>query len=252
MPSTKDMLANPYPSILLIGGNGTHKTYFIGTCPKPLLLDFDGTKAVLRGKDVDYFMFKDAPKDSKVVDPEKGIYKWGEAYPAFLKKINEIGATIEKQPYQTLGMDSLTSFGRIVLNYVLKETGYIPDARHPIDQGLWGYQWMVMQTAIEQINSWPVIKVLTAHVQRDTNTVSTVTELLPLTTGKFAGIVPTLFDEVWYCETAGTGKDQKFILRSNQDGFMKSAKSPLGVPDKTPLEWSEVAKYVLGAPPKAA
>lgn len=247
MPNTKDMAENPYPSILLIGGNGTHKTHFIGTCPKPLLFDFDGTRVVLRGKDIDYFMFKDAPKDSKVHDPAKGIYPWGTAYPAFLKKLNEIGATIEAQPYKTIGMDSLTSFGRIVLNYAIKESGYTVDARHPVDQGLWGYQWMIMQTAIEQLNSWPVIKVLTAHIQRDTNIVTNNIEQLPLTTGKFAGIVPTLFDEVYYCERSGTGFD--CVARTVQTGMFMCAKTPLGVPDKTPLEWKEIEKYVI---PKGA
>lgn len=248
MPNAKDILKSEYPSILLIGESGTHKTWFLGTCPRPVLLDLDGTLRVLKGLDVTYFRFKDAPKDSNLVNPERGIYPWGTAYPAFLKKINEIGKTIDDpatRAFDTIGTDSLTSLGRIALNYVLKETGYVVGPKTPVDPGTWGFQSGLMQTVIEQLNSWPVIKVMTAHVQRDTNMVTGGVEKLPLSTGKFAAMVSTLFDEVYYTETQGNGNQQKFVLRTNQDGIMKHAKSPSGVPDRSEVSWDAVAKYVM-------
>lgn len=249
MPNAKDIVQSPWPSILLVGESGTHKTYFLGTCPRPVIFDFDGTMLVLRGKNVDYFRFKDAPKNSKVINPALGIYPWGTAYPAFLEKLNEIGAKLDdpnNRLYDTVGLDSLTSLGRIALNYVLKETGYIVGPKTPVDPGTWGFQSGLLQSVCEQINAWPVIKVMTAHVQRDTNMITNNVEKLPLTTGKFAAAVSSLYDEVYYTETAGIGANQKFVLRTNQDGIMKHAKSPCGVPDKTLVDWAEVAKYVVG------
>lgn len=251
MPNAKELIQNPWPSILLVGESGTHKTYFLGTCPRPVIFDFDGTMLVLRGKDVDYFRFKDAPKNSpaKVIKPDIGIYEWGTAYPAFLHKLNEVGGKLDdpaNRQYDTVALDSLTSLGRIALNYVLKETGYNVTPKSPVDPGTWGFQSGLLQSVCEQVNTWPVIKVMTAHVQRDTNMVTNNMEKLPLTTGKFAAMVSSLYDEVYYCETSGVGAAQKFILRTNQDGIMKHAKSPCGVPDKIPVDWAEVAKYVIG------
>lgn len=249
--NAKDMEATPYPSLLLIGENGTHKTYFIGTCPAPLLYDFDGTPLVLRGKNIPIARFKDAPKGSKVVNPKIGIYEWGTAYPKFLEHLNKVGGAIEEPdfPYKTIALDSLTSLGRIALNYVLKETGYVVGPKTPVDPGTWGFQSGLMQAVCEQINAWPVIKVLTAHVQRDSNAVTGNVEKLPLTTGKFAAGVGSLYDETYYTEATGTGANQKFVFRTSQDGILKHAKSPLGVPDKTEIDWKNIEKYLL---PKAA
>lgn len=251
MPNAKDLIQSRWPSILLVGESGTHKTFFLGTCPKPVIFDFDGTMLVLRGKDVEYFRFKEAPKESpaKVIKPELGIYEWGTAYPSFLKTLNDIGAEIDDpddRKFDTIGLDSLTSLGRVALSYVLKATGYNVTPKSPVDPGTWGFQSGLLQTVCEQVNAWPVIKVMTAHIQRDTNMVTNNVEKLPLTTGKFAALVSTLYDEVYYTETSGIGREQKFVLRTNQDGILKHAKSPCGVPDRTPTDFAEIAKYVLG------
>lgn len=253
MPNTKDDLASAYPSLLLVGESGSHKTYFIGTTPKPFMFDFDKTKRVLSGKDVEYATFRDAPYGSKVFNPEKGIYKYGEAYPAFHKKLNDIGMMMEKGdcPYETIGIDSLTFLGNIVLSHVLVNSSQnniqdVLNNKASIDQGLWGMQMRILETIFDQLTSWDIIKVVTAHVQKDTNTVLDTVEKLPYVTGKLAGKIGGLFDEVWYTSTEGVGSEQKFVLRTVKDRILAQAKSPSGVPDKTPTEWSAVAPYLFG------
>lgn len=253
MPNTQDDQASAFPSILLVGESGSHKTYFIGTCPKPFLFDFDKTKRVLAGKNVEYATFRDAPYLSKLYNPEKGIYKYGEAYPAFLKKLNEIGKMMEDGtcPYETLALDSLTFLGNIALNHVLVNNGAsnkmaVLEGKNQVDQGLWGTQMRLLEAVMDQLTSWDIIKVVTAHVQKDTNTVTDTIEKLPYVTGKLAGKIGGYFDEVWYTETEGKGTEQKFVLRTVKDTILKQAKSPSGIPDKSPTEWKAVEKALLG------
>lgn len=252
MPNTKDEQASAYPSLLLVGESGTHKTYFIGTCPKPFLFDFDKTKRVLAGKDIDFATFRDAPYGSKVTNPEKGIYPFGKAYPAFLLKLNQIGAMMENGtcPYETLALDSLTFLGNIALNHVLAENGAnnaqaVLNNKNSIDQGLWGLQMRLIESVMDQLTAWEIIKVVTAHVQKDTNTVLDTVEKLPYVTGKLAGKIGGLFDEVWYTAVEGAPPNEKFVLRTTKDRILAQAKSPSGVPDKTPTEWKAVEKYLF-------
>jgi hypothetical protein len=242
--NTADLTLNPNPGILLIGDSGTHKTFFLGTVPKIKIYDFDATMLVLRGKDIEFWRFKDAPKDSKRFNPKIGVYQWGYAYTAFLTQLNKHGEEMDKLGADAppLGFDSLTSFGDITLNYVLRESGH--DAKKPIDQGLWGFQSRLMETVIDQLSGWPCMKIWTAHIQRDTNAITGNTEKLPLTTGKFAAKVSSKFDEVYYTEVQGSGANMKFLLRTAQEGTLKHAKTPCGVPDKVNVSWDEVKKYV--------
>ena len=253
MPNTTDEKASAFPSILLIGENGTHKTYFIGTMPAPFMFDFDKTKRVLAGKKVEFATFRDAPYGSKITNPAAGIYPYGDAYPRFHDKINEIGKLMEKGtcPWKTLAIDSLTFFGNIALNHVLKHSTannaeQMRQGRGSIDPGTWGQQMRLIETVLDQFTSWDIIKLVTAHVQKDENTVLGTTEKLPYVTGKLAGKIGAYFDEIWYSETSGVGGDQKFVLRTNKDNVLRQAKSPSGIPDKTPTDWQEVSPYLFG------
>lgn len=247
MPSGKDLELNPYPSILLVGDSGTHKTFFLGTVPKIFIYDFDNSLSVIRGKNFDYSTFRDAPQGSKLVSPERGIYEWGTAYPRFLEHLNKLGEQIDKgtSPYEAIALDSLTFFGDIVLNYVLKNTNHGPvTPKAPVDPGEWGSQSRLMATVMDQLTMWPVIKLVTAHIQRDNNDITQVTEKLPLTTGKFAAKVSSYFDETYFCDIKYEGTKLTFIAKTLPVQGMK-AKSRFGVPDNTELDWAHMGKYLL-------
>lgn len=239
-------------SILLVGDSGTHKTWFIGTCPTPYIFDFDKGLAILRGRELGYGTFKDAPYNSpkSVINKDRGIYEWGTAWPAFLTKLNELGGMIEKGncPYKTLGLDSITTLGMITMNYVLKANSRTPTEGPRIQD--WGAQIGLLETVIDQLTSWTAfIKVVTAHIQRDTNMLTQTVEKLPLVTGKLAGKLSIYFDEVWFADVkaAAAGKpesERAFFLKTVSDGTFRQAKSRFGVPNGTATNWSAVAPYI--------
>lgn len=249
MPTTEELQLSPYPSILIVGDAGTKKTTLAGQFPDPYFFDFDKGMAVLRGmKGITYDTFKDAPEGSKVFNPEKGIYEWGRGWPAFIKKLNEIGAMMDTGtcPYKTLVADSLTMMGNLALNYVLREAKannrYKKD--DPVDQGLWGQQSRLLETTMDQLTAWDIVRIVTAHIQKDTNTVTMNVEKLPLTTGKFAGKVGAYFDEVWYIEPKG----EKLVLKTKHNATMRQAKSRYNVSDETELmEFVKIKTALFGA-----
>jgi hypothetical protein len=107
-------------------------------------------------------------------------------------------------------------------------------------------QMRLLETVMDQLTAWDIIKVVTSHVQKDTNTVLDTVEKLPYVTGKLAGKIGGYFDEVWYTATEGAAPNEKFVLRTQKDRVMAQAKTPSGVPDKTPTEWSAVEGYLFG------
>lgn len=235
-------------SILIVGDSGTHKTFFLGGCPKPFIFDFDKGLAILRDQEFDYATFKDAPYGSKVVNKDKGIYEWGTAWPAFLVKLNQFGAEVEKGlcPYETLGFDSLTTLSMICMNFVLKQNGRTPTEGPRIQD--WGAQIGLLETVMDQLTSWTAfIKVVTAHIQRDTNLITQSVEKLPLVTGKLAGKVSIYFDEVWFADVKADNVDaakRTFYLKTVSDATFRQAKSRFGVPNETPTTWAAVSKYI--------
>lgn len=252
MPKTSDLAANPYPSILLVGDGGSHKTHFVGTCPKPYIYDFDAGTAILReNKEAEYDRFKEVT-DEKLINPEKGFYRKGTAWPAFISHINKHGEQLDKGtlPFRTLALDSLTTLADICMAYVLKSDGHVgnPQIQH------WGSQIQLLQAVMDQFSSWPVIKVVTAHIQRNTNEVNQQVEMLPLVTGKLAGKVGIYFDEVYFCGAVPDEKSpfgRKWTVTTAPTGMIKGAKSRYGVPSGTELTWEAIAPYVTGKKLKA-
>lgn len=242
-----DIQENPFPSILLIGDSGTHKTWFAGSCPKPYIFDFDSGMATLRGVEgVEYDTFKDAPSGSKAFNPDRGIYKYGGAWPAFIKQLNEIGQQMDDGtcPYETLALDSLTTLSNIAMNYVMASDNHTgnPQIQH------WGSQMQLLERVMDQFSSWPIVKVVTAHIQRNTNDITQVIEMLPLVTGKLAGKVALYFDEVYFTNPPKSDNkgNKLFTLTTESSAMMKQAKSRYGVPTGTKSEWAAVKPFILG------
>jgi len=236
MANAKDLADNPNPRVLLIGDSGTHKTFFLTTVPGIYLFDFDKGMAVARGRDVEYDTFKDAPIGGRTA-PDEGIYRYGEAWPAFVKRLNKIGRDIDKGTWtRPIGLDSLTTMANSAMAYVLNSTGHTgnPQLQH------WGSQMNLLETVMDQLNSWPVPLFVTAHIQRNTNDLTQVVEYLPLVTGKLAGKISLYFDEVYYAEVKGRGKDKEFYLLTESDAMHKQAKTRYGVPSGTETFWPTV------------
>lgn len=228
-------------SFLLIGNKGTHKTWFIGTCPTPAyVFDLDNGMAVHAGRaDIDFDSFREIARcragteGRKAEDKltltdwqrDQGWYEWGRAWPAILDKLNEIGRSMDAGtcPYKTIAFDSLTTLTDVALTYILHEhadggnlSGEFKDGRQ-----MWQPFLNNMSELFGQFSTWPVIKVLTAHIKKDENLLEGTTEKLPLVPGQFAGKVGIYFDEVYYTDA----KDQKFTFKCQQGSMEKMAAS---------------------------
>lgn len=243
MSNANDLGLNPTPSIMVVGDSGTHKTYFLTTIPGIFIFDFDKGMAIARGRDVEFQTFKDAPHGSKVTSKEHGIYPWGQAWPAFILRLNQLGETVDKGELRPIGLDSLTTLSDICMNYVLRET----NSKGPPQIQHWGAQIELMKTVLDQMTAWPVLFAATAHVQRNTNEVTQIVEQLPLLTGKLAGKAGLYFDEVWFTQVKGkSATDRQFVLQTESYGMVKQAKTRYGVPDGLEATWQAVEKYFRG------
>lgn len=251
MPNAAEISLTEDASILLVGDSGTHKSFFIGTCPQPsYVFDFDNGMAIHRGRsDIDYDTFKEAPKDMKLQKEGKlGVYEYGTAWPAFLKKLNEIGASIDKGEckYKTIAFDSLTLMCDICISYILKSNN-----RSAMEQRDWGAFLNNMSTVFGQVTGWPLVKVGIAHVKRAENQLTEVEEKLPLIPGQFAGKVSVLFDEVYFTafkmSVPSAGKKAQMIWYMNTvpTGVIRQAKSRrYNLPDESPTTWESIIKHI--------
>ena len=248
MPNAKEIKTNPTPSILVVGDGGTGKTRFLAGCPTPFVFDFDAGMASARDFDVEYETFKDAPYNPKKgvgVNKDLGIYPWGESWPRFIEYLNEkVWPQLEAGtwPYLTIGVDSLTTLATQCMNYVLKsggKPGGQPEIQH------WGTQLRLLETVMEQLSAWPVRLVVTAHIKRDENLVLGTKEMLPLVAGQLSGKIGIYFDECYYTDVKGSGKDRKVTFKTESEGLYKQAKSRFGVPNNSPANWNSI-KEVFG------
>jgi hypothetical protein len=251
MTSSKELHGTPTPSILLIGDGGTEKTRFAAQTPKPHILDFDAGLASTRDlPEFDYQTFKDVPFGQKSHNKAKGLYPWGEAWPAWINHLNEaLWPTIEsgerKLPngykFDTLVVDSLTTLTAQCMNYVLRAAGKKPT--DPITLPEWGTQLRLMETVMDQLTAWPIRLIVTAHIKRDTNETMATVEYLPMITGQLAGRIGIYFDEVYYTDVTGKGDTRALRLITESTGLHKQAKSRHNVPNHSPVNWKSLEKY---------
>lgn len=246
MANTKD-ITSANSNILLVGDAGTHKTFFLGTVPGLYVFDFDGGMSILRSKSIEYDTFKDVPPGVKVtpkMTKELGLYEYGSAWPAFFKKLQDIGQQIDagKGP-KALAFDSLTFMSMIAVGNILKSTGH--DLPH---QGTWGAHHEYFKRVFGQITAWPVRIIATVHIQRDENDITKATEKLPLLAGKMAGLIGTFFDEVYFCDSKVEGGKPKFTISTTRTPQMTQAKSRWGVPDSTETSFEAISKYFGDVP----
>jgi hypothetical protein len=242
MANAKDLIHDPLPRILIVGDSGTHKTYFTSKIPGVFIFDFDKGMAIARGSDVEYDTFKDAPRGGKAM-PNIGVYPYGQAWPQFIKRLNTIGDAIDKGNWLTseghprpIAIDSITTMANSAMAYTLSIANHTgnPQLQH------WGAQMNLLETVMDQLNSWPVPLIVTAHIQRNTNDLTQVVEMLPLVTGKLAGKISLYFDEVYYAQVKGSGDKKQFVFKTESDAMHKQAKTRHGVPDGIEMSWEKV------------
>ena len=223
-------------NFLLIGESGTGKTQMAGTFPRPYVFDFDKGVRTLGTSFTNYVQFIEAPAGRK---PRAGMYEWGTGWAAFLKEQDRIGTLMDKAdwPHDTLVYDSLTTLQDLALSAVLKAASS-GKSRYtkgdPVDQGLWGAQMMLIQELVAEVRGWPGLKVFTAHIQKDTNAITGAVEKMALVTGKLAGRLPVYFDEIYFLDVKGIGKERTHFIRPMSDAIHRSARTRIGAEHEAP------------------
>jgi hypothetical protein len=212
-------------NLLLYGNSGTGKTWYAGTAPKPLVLDFDGGIITLRNKDIAYI-------------PREEMSTWKKA----LKVIDE---AMESKEFETIVIDSFTVLSMICMEHVLKFNGV--DTARIQD---YGQQIRLLQGLIDTLTSnYPdknLIVICHAEpVQDDFGKI----DIRPLVVGKFSSRISLFFDEVYYAtvEKKGMGSKAKetFILKTRK-GSNYVAKSRLQLQAEIENDWSAFAKALKG------
>lgn len=247
MASTESLSLDSPPSILVIGGNGSHKTFFAGSTPSPFIFDLDKNLTVLSGKKgIEYETFRDAAyvKPGKsglmVMKDSKGVYPTGTAWQAFLNKHNEFGKMMDTNscPFKTLVWDSLSFLTVMGMLAILKERGNLGES--PTQPQYLALQELMLQT-ISQFMTWPVMKVVTAHVERMADEFDNKIKLLPFVPygKKWPAMLPQYFNEIYYTRVV----DGKFQFVTTASDQYAVAKSPFGVPDGTEATWDAIKQY---------
>ncbi len=254
MPSTMDMpetdLADT--ALCLIGEPGTGKTKFLGTLPKPLyVFDADKGMRTLRGVEgITYDTYRDAPFGMEV-PKDSTLYKWGHGWDAMTKKLRGFHTDC---PYASVAIDTVTFMQTLAKNSA-RLRAPAERGKEVMEKQHWGEISNMMNSMLDLLIMIPgTIKVVTTHVKRDVNPINDNTEFVPLIDGNMQGRIAGFFDEVYYTNRSLSAdkKSEIFTLQTRQSGLYKSARSRIGVPDGSPLEWNSIVKAVSPQPVKPA
>lgn len=255
MANTKGITSGD-ANILIVGDSGTWKTRFFGTFPPGTVevADFDKGMASLAGSDIEYETFKEAAAGQPIKpwQAAHGIYEAGKAWPAFIQWVNKIGDRIDKgSGPKVIGFDSLSFMSMVAMSKILRDNSWdVPN------QGAYGAQQEYLKRVLNQVSAWPVRLVCTAHIKRDDNLVTGISEKLPLLTGQLAGFISAFFDEVYFTDPVATPAKpaangqpaqpakNEVVIRTKQTPSMRQAKSRWNVPDGTPLDWNAIKQYL--------
>lgn len=200
--------------ILLMGDSGTGKTHFIGTMPKPVVLDFDRGLATLAGKDVQ------AMQMGGWAELKTEIEKWRTAGAQY-------GA-------ETLAIDSLTMAADAAMTHVLQKNGR--GAGQPTIAD-WGEAIREVKDLLNVVTTLKCNVVVTAHTQLVKDELLGDVQWVPLIFGKdLPNRLGIWFDEVYLTTVLSTiegGKKQNsYKLQVKPDSRMKMLKSRMNTDGK--------------------
>ncbi|MDI6785086.1 MAG: AAA family ATPase [bacterium] len=206
---------------LVYGEKGSGKTTLFSTARFPVHIDcFD-------------------PGGSQVLAPEieKGLIvadiRWETDDPSNPKVFAEWDREFHRRKkegyfnnFATYGLDSMTTFSQVIMNYVLKKQGRaggIPQTGTG-NENDYIHQMLHLENSIGGIFSLPCDIIVTAHPESDKDEATGKMFVSPLITGKAKIRIPLSFDEMYYAFVAEV-KDQgtRWLLQTRPTSIFKAS-----------------------------
>lgn len=201
-------------NFLVIGNSGTGKTVLAETCPAPIHIDsFDpgGTVSI-----------RDEIESGRVIadlsyEKENSKQPW--AYSTWARTMHN---RFQMKYFDMLGtyvLDSLTTFGEAVMNYVLqknKNTTGTPNQQDYL------HQMNIIRSEIEDLTRLPCNVLVTAHIDSTKDELSGRLYAGLLITGKLKARLPLYFDEVLYMEARPSANGTNYNLVTGLSGVFQA------------------------------
>lgn len=241
MGSLAELKTSGRLKLLLIGESGAGKTSFIAGAPKPWIGDFDG-KIVSAAE----FLRKTNPEQLAKVDFENyaGLIGGTLAADKFNRDIGKISQT-KPFPYETIGLDSLTTFSDESMKYLIKTN---PGVKRQITNAvqlpvLQDYQMarIWFKQIITAMLGLPCNVIMTAHIQVEKDEVTGRILRSPMMAGKLAHELPIFFGEVWRAYRDDKGQHW---AQTQSDSYFTCRSQIPDLPNPVKLDWAEINKYL--------
>ena len=233
-----DLEQNKTVKVLLYGDSGTGKTCFASGFPRPLhYCDFDGkvTSALnfLHSQDQDADgITVDQYLSSKATSP-------GHDFNVDMGKLHKLALSGDF-PYETIVIDSLTTFSDLMMNYLMKMN---PGVKRVVTQGVqipsqqdYGIARIFFKETISKIISFPCNVVFTAHIQIKEDKVTGELLRVPMIAGKLATELPIFFEEVYRTFV----RDDKYMAQTRADRKFNCRTQIPGLPAEIELDYENI------------
>lgn len=231
--------------ILLFGNAGAGKTCFAAGFPtKILYLDFDGkvdSAALFYKNDkerLENIDVRDLKKTMRDQDPISELLE-------ILRKELIPQMQSGKMEYETIVLDSITTFSSQALEHIMKTNPGIKrvTTKQGTQPGMQDYGILKREFArlIPGILSLPCNVIMLGHIATDKDEQTGEITRGPLMDGSFAKQLPIYFKEVWRAHVNSKGEH---IAQTKAD-FKYDCRSQIpGLPKELPLSYSELEKYL--------
>ena len=210
-------------SILAYGTSGVGKTRLLLTCPRPLFIyqfDPDGSESIENYVGIKHNIFV---KDFSQDDPMSPTMF--EAFSTDLSRRTKEGFF---NYMATVAIDSVTTFGDIVMNWILKKSGR---KSQPPEIQDWGMQVIKVRDTIKELLKLPCHIVVTGHEDADKDDLLKIISGSIMITKRLRIVIPLLFSEMYRLKVEQGGKGITRKMYITPDGIWVG-KSRMGHDDK--------------------
>lgn len=248
--------------VLVFGEYKTGKTWGALTFPRPVVMDFDKGMATARNpefirkygmKEIFYQTFSD--------DSVKGIVTKHTAFDDACKYFDQWmkskgkwkNYNVGRDMFDTWIIDSGTTLGEFAQNkaiIVMSSMNLSKTLSQGVSHGLivpkiqdYGSERSLVEQFIRMVMDSGKNVVLICHEKKITSDGGTVTDIVPLLTGKSAVSVPLMFDEVYNLRTKKSGNDVIRYLQTTPIAN-RQVGSRYGIPNETEWCWEALKKEV--------